>query len=128
MLTKFEKEFGKNRNQWTKAQWRAVAESLAGQISVPAKRGRPKKQEGQPLPLDSALVNYQALAWQVQEAMTNGDYKQIKQAVKALMNESWEANRVTTPGYDKRQGIIDSKLETTYTEVRKILAALKNSG
>ncbi len=72
MLTEFENKFGKNRNQWTKAQWRAVAESLAGQIAVPAKRGRPKKPEGQQLSLDSALVNYQALAWQVQQAMTNG--------------------------------------------------------
>lgn len=52
-LTPFENNLGKPRAQWSKAEWRAVAENLAG-IPAPAqrKRGRPTK----PKPISNNLI------------------------------------------------------------------------
>lgn len=52
-LTPYETKLGKPRAKWSKAEWRAVAENLAG-IPAPAqrKRGRPTK----PKPISNNLI------------------------------------------------------------------------
>jgi len=127
-LTDFEQAFRTNRNQWTKAQWRAAALSMAsGENVVPAERGRPKKAMKQVPAANSAVANYQALAHEVQLRMTESGATKMKETVRTLMRESWLSNRTNVTGYDKREGIVDSQLEATYTAVRKILASQRKA-
>jgi cell envelope opacity-associated protein A len=126
-LTDFEQAFRTNRNQWTKAQWRAAALSMAGENVVPAERGRPKKAMQQLPAANSAAANYQALAHEVQLRMTESGATKIKEMVRTLMRESWQSNKTNVTGYVKREGIVDSQLEATYTAVRKILASQRKA-
>jgi len=127
-LTMFEQEFRRNRNQWTKAQWRAVACSLASnQLVAPTKRGRPKKAADENPAAISAVANYQALAHEVQQRMSESGSSKIKETVRTLMTESWRSNRENVAGYDKKEGLIESRLEAAYAAVRKILASQKKA-
>ena len=121
-LEQYASRFGGDVDKWDADQWRTVATELAQRIDLleapsTSKRGRPLS-AGR---IRSENTNYEALAWQVRQRMSEGEFKQINQAVKAIMLESWQHHKDSTPGYDKRQGIVESKLKTTYTEVRKIL-------
>lgn len=127
-LTDFEQAFRTNRDRWTKAQWRAAALSMAfGEPVLPAERGRPKKAMEKAPAANSAVANYQALAHEVQIRMTESGVTNIKKTVCTLMRESWLANRANVTGYDKREGIVDSRLEAAYTAVRKILASQRKA-
>jgi hypothetical protein len=117
--------FSKSRSQWTKAQWREVAETLAAP-TAPAKRGRPRKPEDQEKPLNTAFVNYQALAHEVAERMTRDGLTNMRKTVELIMQESWQSNRAKVDGFNMRESRIQDKLKTTYTEVRKILAGRKS--
>jgi hypothetical protein len=85
----------------------------------PKKRGRPTSATA----IWSAAVNYEALAWQtkqrIDEASKNGEKKKIRDAVKEIMLESLNSN--TRDGRPMHQGHMRDALETSYTEVRKIL-------
>jgi hypothetical protein len=80
-------------------------------------RGRPPSASR----LDSARVNYQALAWQVKQKIDNakaeGKKIKIRDAVKREMMASAESLG--------RPDLVRVKLPTTYTEVRKILKEWK---
>lgn len=91
----------------------------------PNKRGRPPSATS----LASAAVNYQALAWQVKEqidrASQEGRKLKIKDAVRAEMEKSVSWNRengLTDKSRTTRYGLVNTKLQTAYTEVRKILS------
>lgn len=121
-LIDFEKQFARNHKDWTKAQWRSVALTLLGIPSPVAKRGRPRQLKlAEQKPALSAVANYQALAHQVCERMKETGATEIKKTVREIMLESWCANRAKDDDYDKREGLVDSKLEAAYTAVRKIL-------
>ena len=98
-LAEYEQTFSKPRNQWTKAQWREVAETLAAP-TAPAKRGRPRKPDGQQKPGLSATANYQALAHEVVERMARDGGKNMKKTVELIMQESWQRNRNEVDRFD----------------------------
>jgi hypothetical protein len=123
-LAEYEQTFSKPRNQWTKAQWREVAETLAAP-TAPAKRGRPRKPDGQQKPGLSATANYQALAHEVVERMARDGGKNMKKTVELIMQESWQRNRNEVDRFDMRESRIQDMLKTTYTGVRKIIAGWK---
>jgi ribulose kinase len=126
-LTEFEKQFAKNRTLWTKGQWRMVAMTLAGQPIQHIRPGRPIKSKSGQAPALSAVANYQALAHEVLQRMNETGSKQIKQTVKTIMLESWQANRTHVDRYDKRESIVEAKLDTAYDAVRKYLSAWKKA-
>ena len=120
-LEKYTPRFGIDFDKWTIEQWRTVATDLAQRIdllevSKVSVRGRPKSAGS----ITSAHTNYQALAWQAKElveaSLTAGKKLEIKTAVENIMRES--AGKNNYAGFR-----VDAKLETAYTEVRKILKA-----
>ena len=122
-LTEFEEKFSKPQSKWTLAQWRSVALDLAARIDLKpsptaTKRGRPSSA----VAANSAAVNYEALAWQVnqriQEHAAAEKVLGIKAAVKQIMLESAASNVY-------RPQRVEGKLGTTYTEVRKIISKWK---
>ncbi len=116
-LSEFESKFAKNRENWTKSDWKLVALTLAfGEEIQPAKRGRPKKAADQAPSLISAEVNYEALAFQVQVHMAQTGSGNIKEAVRDVMRKSAELNK-------QGKYRVTQKIDTTYAAVRKILAA-----
>lgn len=138
-LSGFEDKFGRPRSEWTKSQWREAAETLAGLAPIKNKVGRPPKGA------TSVQMNYQALAHQVRQEKekdaTNGVRSTTKSIVNRLMTESWQHNQdhvkedygdlydSAKPAFkDMRQHRIANMLETTYTEVRKLLAKQKSGG
>jgi hypothetical protein len=84
-------------------------------------RGRPPSASR----LDSARVNYQALAWQVKQQIDNakaeGKKIKIRDAVEREMRAS--AAALCAP-YSR----VEAKFETAYAEVRKILKEWKGGG
>ena len=91
----------------------------------PKKRGRPPSATS----LASAAVNYQALAWQVKQriesAQQEGRKLKIKDAVTAEMLASQERNNQN--GRPAGDGLVNSKIQTTYIEVRKIISKWKKA-
>jgi hypothetical protein len=121
-LTEFEKQFAKNRKDWTKAQWKSVAMTLSGVPTLVAPRGRPKQLcSGEQKPALSASANYQALASQVSQRMKQTGNTKIKETVREIMTESLKSNRDEVKGYDKRESLVEKHLNTAYTAVRKLL-------
>lgn len=87
-LCAFEEKFGRPRNQWTKSQWREVAEQLAIEIDGNLKKKRP----GRP-PLNRYEKDIiPALAFwadqAVEEARSNGVYLSFREAVSKIRMES----------------------------------------
>jgi hypothetical protein len=136
-LAEYEQRFSKPRDRWTKAQWREVAETLAAP-AAPAKRGRPRKPEGQQKPVWSATANYQALAHEVVERMARDGSKNIRKTVERVMQESRQHNEIhakedygdlydpSKPAFKvMRESRIKDMLETTYSAVRKEIARWK---
>jgi hypothetical protein len=129
MLEQMEERLGLLRDQWNLEQWRVAAESFALKIdgSPPKPRGRPKFDLQQRY--GSMTTNYQALAWQVKcrrdEAREAGKKPIIKHLVRDEMHKAWVQRQ--HDGAEMRdiepvrQGLIDVKLPTAYTEVRKLL-------
>ena len=121
-IEQFEKELNIAQDKWTKAHWKYVALTLAGELPPkPAKRGRPKKVVDSQKPAQSAEANYQALAHEVIQYMKETGETKIKSAVKFIMKKSWEENYTQVKGYNKKQSIVDAKLDAAYTAVRKII-------
>ena len=129
MLEQMEERLGLLRDQWNLEQWRLAAESFALKIDgpPPKPRGRPKLDPEQRY--GSKAANYQALAWQVKcrldEVSEAGKKPKIKHLVRDEMHKAWVQRqhdgaemRAIEP---VRQGLIDVKLPTAYTEVRKLL-------
>lgn len=126
-LKEIEEKFESTCDKWTKAQWKFLALTLLNKNpALPAKRGRPKKNEDHQQNSLSRAANYQALAHEViQRRVERGDTG-IKKIVKEIMIESYKQNK--QEGWDKREGYIKTKLNTTYDAVRKIISAWKKAG
>lgn len=127
-LDKYQAEFGKPQDQWGIEEWKRIAielASLADSRCTPKKKGRPTN-NGK---IDSAEQNYQALAFwvaqRIEAASREGKTLEIKDATREEMHAS--VNRRNSPQFGPssptRHGLVDTKLETAYTAVRKILAA-----
>lgn len=90
------------------------------------KRGRPESAST----LTSAATNYQALAWQAKQLIdaAKNEGKKIKliDAVRTVMRDSVTSRNAD--GIPTRENLVEVKLRTHYTEVRKILAAWKKEG
>ena len=136
--TFYEKKYGLPRDAWTEQQLREIVKDCLGE---PQRRGRPKSKHR----LDSARVNYEALAFQVSERIKRGrqagEKITIKDAVEAEMLDSVRLRNA--PLIDQAQ-LLDGEaksqvlreivgehkvainLQTAYTEVRKILSHCKD--
>lgn len=129
VLEQMEERLGLLRDQWNLEQWRDAAESFALKIdgSAPKPRGRPKFDLQQRY--GSKAANYQALAWQVKcrldEAREAGKKPIIKHLVRDEMHKAWQQRQLDAAEMGNiklvREGVIDVKLPTAYTEVRKLL-------
>jgi hypothetical protein len=129
MLEQMEARLGLLRDQWNLEQWRVAAESFAQKIDgpPPKPRGRPKLDPEQRY--GSMAVNYQALAWQVKcrmdEVSEAGKKPTIKDLVRDEMHKAWVQRQ--HDGAEMlnikpvRERLIEVKLQTAYTEVRKLL-------
>ncbi|MGH8522741.1 MAG: hypothetical protein ACREXY_00495 [Gammaproteobacteria bacterium] len=95
--------------------------------SDPKPRGRPKSATA----LSSAATNYEALAWQVFERVRVtkevGKRITIKAAVRVEMLEAIRSrnDEPARQGAPLREGLVETKVKTAYTEVRKILRRWK---
>jgi hypothetical protein len=98
----------------------------SGQQTTLRRRGRPPSASC----LTSAAVNYQALAWQVsrriEAAKQQGHKLKIKDAVREemLLSVKWR----NAHGRSTREGVVRSKIDTAYAEVRKLLKRKKWGG
>jgi hypothetical protein len=118
-LEQYAFRFGVAVEAWSIEQWRTVATELASRLDAVAipnapQRGRPRTANS----FSSARTNYQALAWQVKEridaAAVMGNSLEIRATVEQIMRESAAKSSL-------RSGRVAAKLETAYTEVRKLL-------
>ena len=101
-------------------------------ISKIKRPGRPPSKEE----ITSKATNYQSLAWQVKQrieyAEQHGKKLMLKKAVKIEMlesvkkrNEQWNQSSQWKPVSEE---LVNIRLETVYTEVRKILAKWRKAG
>jgi hypothetical protein len=108
ILQHYELVFGRQRDAWTKAQWRDVAEQLATVKPQPKKRGRP--------PLDKYKQdNIPALAFWADEekaaAIRSGKPIGEKEAIRRVMSASAAASGLRTMR-------AEVKLESAVKQVR----------
>ena len=119
-LELYEAVYGRPRDDWSKAQWRDVAEQLAeGVCPAPKKKGRP------PLSV-MAKDNIPALAfWADQErenAKNSGKAIGEKEAIRRVMLES-----AIRAGYSdwRAKSCVNQKLESAVKQVRTFRAKFK---
>lgn len=119
-LAEYEQMFSKSRNQWTKAQWRQVAEVLAS-APVPRNEGRPRK-PGRPSLNQNQKDNIPALAFwadQVKEdARLAGKTITEREAIRRVMLTSANERGL-------RAERVSQKLESAIKQVRTFRQELK---
>ena len=134
ILESYEGKLGLPQAKWTKTHWREFALDLAQ--SIDSAKAKPKPSRGRPrtaASLSSAKVNYQALAWQVKQQIDfeaqAGRKLKTKDIVKAEMLASvkWSNEQGEKGKTPIRNGLVPAKLDTAYTEVRKILATWRKA-
>ena len=143
-LAEFEQKIGVPRAKWSKAQWRAACEALAGTLDSAlqlarvseevdeerrgTRRGRPSNAGA----IDSADQNYRVLAWQVSQrresaAAAGRPVPTIKAAMRDVMMETLRRHNDSAPPEKQvSERRVESRVATAYTAVRKILKSTKS--
>lgn len=120
-LAEYEQTFSKPRNQWTKAQWREVAETLAAP-TAPAKRGRPRK-PGRPPLNQYQKENIPALAFWADQAKEDarlaGKTISEREAIRRVMLASANEKGLRSERVNQKLGSAIKQVRTFRQELKK---------